>query len=524
MKKVFSIIVISFVFFLTGSLSYGQESISRNPGFWAQGGLSEIYYLIDPGQSDADEFSVYYAQSSDPARSLYLGSYLGRPSIGTVHDGSVVVFFDNGTVLGYSVQGGITYQNFDRGYEPLDAISFGGELYLLASGADEYAVFKLAGKKWVPVLTAPVSSESDLMADARIFSYNDSLYLAGVNRLGKLLCGQVVEGAVAYKELTVGGESDIEYGLADVITANRSVVFILSQDNPGSMEYYASVFANDLLGSRVRIETDVLPLVTPDNCAFLGCDSDLALAVYADNLISVQKYELDGARVGDVAVSYNMGVSDVSENMYVQIAALVGPAIVVLTTILCFRRSMTVGSLPVNPSGVPSPLGLRFPAFVVDFILMLFVVESLMKVLNMLGVIDLEQLLFTMQNLPNPFEMTGKVNIDVNFLLLFYVLIYAVMIVYFSLFEWLLSATPGKMLFGLKVVDSRTLAVNRISFWRILLRNVYRIFELVPYIFPLTLILIIISPRKQRSGDMVANTSVVLTRVVKKGTNIDHMA
>ncbi len=524
MKKVFSILVISVIFFLTSSLSYGQEGISRTAGFWAQSGLSEIYYLVDTGQSEAEEFSVYYAQCGEPARSFYLGSYLGRPSVGTVHNGSIVVFFDNGAVLGYSAHANITYQNFDKGYEPLDAISFGGDLYLLVSGADEYAVFKLEGKKWVSILIAPVSSESELMTDARLFSYNDSLYLAGVSRLGKLLCGQIVEGAVSYNELTVGGESDIEYGLADVITVNRSVVFILSQDNPGSMSYYASVFANGLLSSRVRIDTDVLPQVIPDHCAFLGCDSDLAVAVYADNFISVQKYEVDGARVGDVVVSYNMGVSDVSENMYVQIAALVGPAIVVLTTILCFRRSMTVGALPVTACGIPSPLGLRFPAFVVDFILMLFVVESLMKVLNMLGFIDLEQLLFTMQNLPNPFEMTGKVNIDVSFLLLFYVLIYAVMIIYFSLFEWLLSATPGKMLFGLKVVDSRTLAVQRVSFWRIILRNVYRIFELVPYIFPLTLILIIISPRKQRTGDMISNTSVVLTRVAKKGTNIDHIA
>ena len=82
---------------------------------------------------------------------------------------------------------------------------------------------------------------------------------------------------------------------------------------------------------------------------------------------------------------------------------------------------------------------------------------------------------------------------------------------YFIVFEWLWNGqTPGKRWLKLRVIreDGRP-----ITFWEAAVRNLLRIFDIMPYPFySIGLISVFVSPRDQRVGDLVAGTVVVRER------------
>ena len=80
---------------------------------------------------------------------------------------------------------------------------------------------------------------------------------------------------------------------------------------------------------------------------------------------------------------------------------------------------------------------------------------------------------------------------------------------YFILFEWLWNGqTPGKRLLKLRVIreDGRP-----ITFWEAIARNLLRVFDALP-IYSIGLIVIFLSNRDQRVGDIFAGTVVIRER------------
>ena len=82
--------------------------------------------------------------------------------------------------------------------------------------------------------------------------------------------------------------------------------------------------------------------------------------------------------------------------------------------------------------------------------------------------------------------------------------LFASWFVYFVAFEATLGATVGKLLFGVRV---RTASGGRIGWMAALIRNLLRVFD-VCFGF-VGLLLILVSPRRQRVGDCAAGTVVV---------------
>lgn len=81
-------------------------------------------------------------------------------------------------------------------------------------------------------------------------------------------------------------------------------------------------------------------------------------------------------------------------------------------------------------------------------------------------------------------------------------------VAYLVLFEWLVSATPGKFLVGIRV---RTEAGARIGFGSSLVRNLARLVDALPYVVPYIVGAVAISrsPSHQRLGDRWAGTVVI---------------
>jgi len=77
---------------------------------------------------------------------------------------------------------------------------------------------------------------------------------------------------------------------------------------------------------------------------------------------------------------------------------------------------------------------------------------------------------------------------------------------YFLLFEGLFSATLGKMVMGLKVVD---VDGSRVTWAAVLIRNILRIVDGLPVFYLVGLIAVAVNDKKQRIGDLAAKTLVV---------------
>jgi uncharacterized RDD family membrane protein YckC len=79
-------------------------------------------------------------------------------------------------------------------------------------------------------------------------------------------------------------------------------------------------------------------------------------------------------------------------------------------------------------------------------------------------------------------------------------------VLYFTLFEALFGATPGKIFARLRVIDGHG---RRASLRAVVLRNVLRLLDAAPNAYLVGGVVALLSPRQQRLGDHVAGTLVV---------------
>jgi uncharacterized RDD family membrane protein YckC len=100
----------------------------------------------------------------------------------------------------------------------------------------------------------------------------------------------------------------------------------------------------------------------------------------------------------------------------------------------------------------------------------------------------------------------------------FILLVFLIVFLYFTFFEWLWNGqTPGKKLLKLRVIreDGRP-----ITFWESFVRNLVRIFDMMPTppLYSVGLISVFCSNRDQRIGDLMAGTVVVREREAEAPT------
>lgn len=98
------------------------------------------------------------------------------------------------------------------------------------------------------------------------------------------------------------------------------------------------------------------------------------------------------------------------------------------------------------------------------------------------------------------------------------IFVFLIVFLYFTFFEWLWNGqTPGKRWLKLRVIreDGRP-----ITFWEAFVRNLVRIFDMMPAppLYSIGLISVFASNRDQRIGDMMAGTVVVREREAEAPT------
>ncbi len=161
-----------------------------------------------------------------------------------------------------------------------------------------------------------------------------------------------------------------------------------------------------------------------------------------------------------------------------------------------------------TPERVPlefalASIGNRFLAVAIDhfFQYLIMLVVAFVFIASTSGISDLGEFAF--------FDEMSKWTIAILIILIF-----LIFIGYFVFFEWLWNGqTPGKRLLKLRVLreDGRP-----VTFWEALARNLLRIFDALPGIavpiYSIGLIVIFMSGRDQRIGDIFAGTVVIRER------------
>jgi uncharacterized RDD family membrane protein YckC len=76
---------------------------------------------------------------------------------------------------------------------------------------------------------------------------------------------------------------------------------------------------------------------------------------------------------------------------------------------------------------------------------------------------------------------------------------------YYAGFEWLKRATPGKLAMSLRVAP----VSGDLTMGRVLIRTALRVIDVLPFLYVLGLVVVAVTKRNQRLGDLAANTVVV---------------
>ena len=90
-----------------------------------------------------------------------------------------------------------------------------------------------------------------------------------------------------------------------------------------------------------------------------------------------------------------------------------------------------------------------------------------------------------------------------------FLLYLAIVIAYYAAFELMTRRTPGKMVMGLRVESADA---EELSAGRIVLRNLLRLIDGLPFLYIVGLISIAATKRDQRVGDIAGRTIVVRGR------------
>ena len=185
-------------------------------------------------------------------------------------------------------------------------------------------------------------------------------------------------------------------------------------------------------------------------------------------------------------------------------------ALLIVISLVFWRREEAFGESQPLPNGLqPASVWRRAGAFMLDSILISLGAHILRELLRMTLFPELTDFVISYETLVEQINR-GTFSAQMKRMIAIVTLIYyAVFFVYFTLCELLFARTPGKKALKLMVVS---VTGEKMSAQQVLIRNVVRLFDFFPSLFfyAMTLMIVFITRRQQRSGDLAARTMVVM--------------
>ncbi|MCK4629229.1 MAG: RDD family protein, partial [Sedimentisphaerales bacterium] len=189
-------------------------------------------------------------------------------------------------------------------------------------------------------------------------------------------------------------------------------------------------------------------------------------------------------------------------------------ALLIVISLVFWRREEAFSEPQPLPNGLqPASVWRRAGAFMLDSILISLGAHILRELLRMTLLPELTDFSLSYETLVEQINR-GTFSAQMKRMVAIVTLIYyVVFFVYFTLCELLFARTPGKKALGLTVVS---VTGEKMSAQQALIRNVVRLFDFFPSLFfyAMTLMIVSITRRQQRSGDLAARTMVVMSKRV----------
>jgi uncharacterized RDD family membrane protein YckC len=143
----------------------------------------------------------------------------------------------------------------------------------------------------------------------------------------------------------------------------------------------------------------------------------------------------------------------------------------------------------------------RFWAYLIDFLISSVLFTVITVVIWMNSAYFVEVLMYWFSGLTGSENILFTIFISIIFAYVFFNVLYMTVAEIF-----LKGQTPGKKIVGITVVDKNGLKPN---FKNIILRNIFRIIDFIPFSFLVGFITAILNRNEQRVGDMISKTYVV---------------
>ena len=552
----------------------GQEDISNvlpdGANMWAGGNDKGVYLVPALGKDGQEGFQVfhrYIAGAEFPAGQWYTG----RPAAVTASEGRLVVFLRGGGCQSYDLLSSRTERRLPSGLRIVDCTYESNIMYALAqaeqtivlllpmayptetSKEQENSITSTAGVSPAPVEKADgmsaVQTEAVLPQEQQWPLLKDDIILLRHGKdnrwqmasgeplpitdwdnktiriealAGKLCLFGVRDGVLEHCRLQEGYCSDPE-----ILPINESVRFLNVLRVNREIRIVAAVEAQNekvlfRIGRRGRdgwIFSE--PLEKNAGEVLVSSADQVVFAPFGQNIAAFSRQgerevlfgQYSGS--GELIESFDKTIESIqaeTEPLWEWLfgAKASSAALLIVISLVFWRREEAFGEPEPLPNGLqPASVQRRIGAFMLDSILISLVghiVRELLRMSLFPELPDFMQLYETFMEQVNKNTFDARMKKLITIVTLIH---YAVFFVYFTLCELLLSGTPGKKAWGLTVVS---VTGEKMSAQQVLIRNVVRLFDFFPSLFfyAMTLMIVFITRRQQRSGDLAARTMVVM--------------
>ena len=537
----------SFLLAQSTDLALESSPPSHFGRLWSACDDSGIYLVMSKPRDNLEGFQLFFqsAEDNQPQAGRW---YTGRVAVICAMAGRVLVFLESGGCHSYSLfSAAQTQPRLPIGLSAISCSAFGGSLYVLV-GIDEpgrsvllptpeksdtesarlrieqgeYAVLLLDNLgRWLSI--TPKGLPTDHWRYPQIFASAEDIYLFGLDdkdnlsepilRYMKLPAGFVessenpsdceivstaafdLEGITALEILSVDKDS-----ISAILAAQKPAS--QSPDDSESLYYLANLELPGqwhLTGPLERgLSGEPLQLSVLRTTFLLRDNQVVMFGRVSDDELLCGSYDTEARPTKTVAVPLAP-----AEGLLVTVLLWIFTSsdafvfVVGIIAIIVFRYRVEAFVIPpaLPPHISQAPLWRRVGAFSVDCIPMLIATQMLLPEVSekLVG----NQLLLEQARY-------GRIEPEI---LKLYGLFLCLLVLYQLAGEIILSASPGKKIFGLSVIS---ISDGRPKVAQILLRNVMRFLELHPGVPFMIAALMLVAKRHRRIGDLLAGTVVVL--------------
>ncbi|MCF7957643.1 MAG: RDD family protein [Phycisphaerae bacterium] len=510
------------------------------PKLLTTGDPSGLYMVLPRPLNGQNGFYIYHRKKTD---SRFIGTawYQGQPIIAQVFNGRLHLFFEKGSSMSYNLFGNQTEKRIPTDYDLIACTASADQLLALVrpkaaqpqtdpaapdhkvSGVNKGLVIlkRKANTDWDVFYSLPSVPDTLSPGQLKLASYNDTPYLFA------LIKGQIF----LFDINNIKPPTHLSDALTQVkafmpIVLNQEMILTVAHgDNAGDSSPVQLSIGRPgpdgqwTFGSPLLSNTKPLT-VSPENISVTAYGQNLAFFNYqtAETILWGQ-YSPAGKELATLTPIPALQYKTPPWLKQLENFSIL-PLLITLFLLYIYRKEAFNKSQPLMPHIQLAPFITRVIAFIFDLSILSLLSDMVIQIASINTPTELLESNYLMTVFIDQVQQGAIPPHILNYIMTTLAITYIVTVIYFTAFEMLLSATPGKFAMNMVITD---VDGKKPTLKQIVIRNLVRFFFLEFY--PI----ILFTYRRQRIGDLLAKTIVVTKKImirpsdsVSKGNNFDQ--